>query len=98
MHKQGGNIGGIICSLGNCIEQYGAATVEKAVRLVLVSNRISLHHVRSQLERISIAEGRSAHLVNIGAETHAGQVSFQVPQPLQAWDRLTQKGGEKNDN
>ena len=95
MHKQGGNIGGIICSLGNCIEQYGAATVEKAVRLVLVSNRISLHHVRSQLERISIAEGRSAHLLNIGAETHTEKVSIQAPQPLQAWDRLTQKGAEK---
>jgi transposase len=87
MHNQGSNIGGTVGSLSHCIEQYGAASVEKALKLVLVSDRITLHHVRTQLERLSIEEGRHAHLVHLPASPGGAP----PPSPsLAAWDRVGQ--------
>lgn len=89
MHRQGSNIGGTVGSLSNCAEQYGAATVEKALKLVLVSNRVTLHHVRTQLERLSVEEGRHVHLVPLPATPGGGP----APSPsLAAWDRVGKEG------
>lgn len=92
MHRQGNNIGGTVGSLSHCIEQYGAASVEKALRLVLISDRVTLHHVRTQLERLSIEEGRHAHLVHLPALP----ASAPSPSPsLAAWDRIGKEGSSR---
>jgi transposase len=88
MHRQGNNIGGTVGSLAHCVEQYGAEAAEKALKLVLVSDRITLHHVRTQLERLSVEEGRHAHLVHMPVSPACAQ----TPTPsLAAWDRVGRK-------
>ena len=92
MHRQGNNIGGAVGSLTHCVQQYGATSVEKAVKLVLVSDRITLHHVRTQLERLSVEEGRHAHLVNLAPSMG----NAPTPSPsLAAWDRVGKEGVQR---
>lgn len=88
MHREGNNIGGIVTSLSTCLEQYGPSAVQKALSLVLVSSRISLHHVRVQLDRLSVEEGRSAHVTHIGAGDERLKGQHVKPQALSAWDKL----------
>lgn len=89
MHRQGRNIGGTVGSLAHCLEHYGVDTVEKALKLVLVSDRVTLQHVRSQLERISVEEGRHAHLVQLPPSHEI--VPLSSPS-LAAWDRIGKEG------
>jgi transposase len=90
MHRAGNNIGGIVGSLQKCIDQYGAPAVERALQLVLVSERVTIHHVRQQLERLSVEQGRHTHLVELMA-TIPGSCAVPVP-ALSAWDRMAAGG------
>ena len=88
MHKEGNNIGGIVTSLSNCLEQYGPQTVQKALQLVLVSSRVTIAHVRQQLGRLSVEAGRSAHITHVGQGDPRLRGQQVQPQSLAAWDKL----------
>ena len=88
MHREGNNIGGIVTSLSTCLDQYGPTSVQKAISLVLVSTRVSLAHVRQQLDRISVEAGRSAHITHVGQGDPRLKGQHVTPQSLSAWDGL----------